>query len=63
MGEVLVTRSPSVHPGDIRKLKAVWKYELSHLRNVIVFSRKGQRPIPNMISGQEPALTALTTWC
>eukprot|EP00029_Vermamoeba_vermiformis_P013257 TRINITY_DN8173_c0_g1_i1.p1 TRINITY_DN8173_c0_g1~~TRINITY_DN8173_c0_g1_i1.p1 ORF type:complete len:944 (-),score=81.25 TRINITY_DN8173_c0_g1_i1:100-2931(-) len=51
VGDVLVTRSPCVHSGDMRKLKAVHRYELSHHYNVLVFSRKGQRPIPNMISG------------
>ena len=47
LGDVLVTRSPCVHPGDIRKLKAVDREELSDLVNVIVFSSMGDRPDQN----------------
>ena len=43
-GDVLVTRNPCTHPGDIRQLRCVNKPELSHLYNVIVFSSKGDRP-------------------
>lgn len=43
-GPVLVTKNPCVHPGDIRKLKAVIKDELIHLENVVVFPSKGSRP-------------------
>jgi len=50
-GDVLVTKNPCTHPGDIRKLKAVSlsddpdKYKpLSYLTNVVVFPIKGQRP-------------------
>ena len=43
-GDVLVTRNPCHHPGDIRKLKCVYKEELKHLYNVVVFSSKGERP-------------------
>ena len=37
-GKVLVTRSPQVHPGDVQLVTAVRRPELSHLKNVIVFS-------------------------
>ena len=50
-GTVVVTRSPCLHPGDVRALKAVNKSELSHLENVIVFSQKGDRPVPDKMSG------------
>ena len=43
-GKVLVTRSPWVHPGDIRVLKAVYKEELRYLTNIIVFPSNGMRP-------------------
>ena len=49
--EVYVTRNPCTHPGDIRRLKCVYKPELSHLYNVIVFSSKGARPQQDMMSG------------
>jgi hypothetical protein len=42
--DVLVTRNPCQHPGDVRRLKCVNRPELAHLFNVIVFSSKGSRP-------------------
>ena len=50
-GNVLVTRNPCTHPGDIRLLKAVNKPQLQYLFNVVVFSAKGERPVCNMMSG------------
>lgn len=49
--EVLVMKNPCNHPGDIRRCKAVNREELDHLVNVVVFSRKGQRPEQNKMSG------------
>ena len=49
-GRVIVTRSPSVHPGDIRSLQCVDRAELRHLENVIVFSSKGDRPTCSKMS-------------
>ena len=43
-GDVLVTKNPCSHPGDVRKLVAVDIKELHHLYNVVVFSTKGSRP-------------------
>ena len=45
-----MTRSPSVHPGDIRSLICVDVPELRHLENVIVFSSKGDRPTCSKMS-------------
>ncbi|KAI7881914.1 RdRP-domain-containing protein [Lichtheimia hyalospora FSU 10163] len=50
-GECLVFRSPALHPGDARILKAVERSELKHLYNVVVFSSKGSRDVPSMLSG------------
>ena len=56
-GDVIVTRNPCSHPGDIRQLKAVkpkkeyFKKYFKNLFNVIVFSSKGDRPQSNMMSG------------
>lgn len=47
---MIVTRSPSVHPGDIRSLQCVDRPELRHLENVIVFSSKGDRPTCSKMS-------------
>ena len=50
--EVFITKNPCLHPGDIRILKANPNCPLlSHLVNVVVFSSKGERPVPNMIGG------------
>ncbi|KAL4947610.1 RNA dependent RNA polymerase-domain-containing protein [Aspergillus filifer] len=49
--EVLVTRNPCLHPGDLRKLKAVNRPELSHLADCVVFSVKGDRPAADQMSG------------
>ena len=48
---VTVYRSPSLYPGDIKILKAVENPFLSHMKNVIVFSKKGKRPTFNKLSG------------
>jgi hypothetical protein len=37
-GDVAITRSPQIHPGDMQKVKAVRRPELEHLTNVVVFS-------------------------
>jgi RNA-dependent RNA polymerase len=53
-GEVIVTRSPVVHPGDIRRLKAIGKPSTPFLeaqRNVIMFSQRGQRSVASMCGG------------
>ena len=50
-GEILVSRNPCTHPGDIRLLKAVDRPEFHYLTNVIVFPSKGERPLCNMMSG------------
>lgn len=50
---VLIVRNPCLHPGDIRVVKCVDKQELHYLRDVVVFSKKGLRPIQNMCSGSD----------
>ena len=49
--EVLVTRNPCLHPGDLQKFRAVEKLELSHLVDCIVFPTKGKRPSADLMSG------------
>ena len=49
--EILVTRNPCLHPGDLQKFSAVEKPELSHLTDCIVFAVRGKRPSADMMSG------------
>ena len=49
--KVTVYRSPSLHPGDIKILNAVNNPLLEHMINVIVFSKRGNRPTFNQLSG------------
>eukprot|EP00814_Leptocylindrus_danicus_P018554 CAMPEP_0116022626 /NCGR_PEP_ID=MMETSP0321-20121206/11096_1 /TAXON_ID=163516 /ORGANISM="Leptocylindrus danicus var. danicus, Strain B650" /LENGTH=1212 /DNA_ID=CAMNT_0003493727 /DNA_START=209 /DNA_END=3844 /DNA_ORIENTATION=+ len=48
---VLVGRNPSLHPGDLRLLRAVDVPHLHHLVNVVVFPCNGHRPSPTEMSG------------
>ncbi|KMU81659.1 RNA-directed RNA polymerase Rdp1 [Coccidioides immitis RMSCC 3703] len=50
-GPCIIARNPSLHPGDIRVVKAVNAPALHHLRDVIVFPQTGDRDIPSMCSG------------
>jgi RNA-dependent RNA polymerase len=50
-GICIVGRNPSLHPGDIRVVEAVDCPKLRHLKDVVVFPSKGDRPVPSMLSG------------
>ena len=54
-GDVMVTRNPCMHPGDIRMLRAVdndkVRQKLGHIKDCIVFPQKGHRPHPNEMGG------------
>ncbi|RFU28144.1 hypothetical protein B7463_g8205, partial [Scytalidium lignicola] len=50
-GICFVGRNPSLHPGDIRVVRAVNVPELHYLRDVVVFPQNGDRDIPSMCSG------------
>jgi len=55
--EVLVTKNPCLHPGDIRVLKPRDDKDVrkafGHLLNCIVFPQKGERPHTSEISGSD----------
>ena len=53
-GQVAITRSPALHPGDIQIVQAVdvpSDSPLTKLRNCVVFSQKGDRDLPSQLSG------------
>nr|POF24091.1 rna-dependent rna polymerase 1 [Quercus suber] len=49
--DVLIARNPSQRDSDIQKVRAVRRRELSHLRDVIIFSTQGRRPLASKLSG------------
>ena len=53
IGDLFVTKNPCLHPGDLKRVRAVDIPELRHLYDVVVFPSKGQRPIPNELSGSD----------
>ena len=65
-GDVLVTKNPCSHPGDIQKVRAVNRPELKglkHLFNVVVYSSKGERPQQHKLSmGDLDGDTYFVTW-
>ncbi|KAJ6519524.1 RNA-directed RNA polymerase 2 [Mycena sanguinolenta] len=56
-GDVLISRSPTIHPGDIQRVKAIGKpppgscFEIEPLPNTVVFSVLGERPLPSCCGG------------
>jgi hypothetical protein len=49
-GAVLICRSPCNVPGDIQRAYAVaGKKKFSFLKSVLIFSAKGERPLPDML--------------
>ncbi|KIY66410.1 RdRP-domain-containing protein [Cylindrobasidium torrendii FP15055 ss-10] len=50
-GRVLITRSPQIHPGDVQFVNAVDRPQLRHLKNVVVFSCRGNRSLASCLGG------------
>lgn len=51
---IIVTRSPAMHPGDVQIVNAVAVSDCSPLKklsNVVVFSQHGARDLPSQLSG------------
>jgi hypothetical protein len=49
--DVLITRHPVLRPSDMQKVKTVYKMELSHIVDVVVFPSRGCRPLASMLQG------------
>ena len=49
--DVLVGRLPALLPSDIQRRKAVWRKELQHFRDVVVFPSTGDVALAEMLSG------------
>ncbi|KAF8471693.1 RNA dependent RNA polymerase-domain-containing protein [Kalaharituber pfeilii] len=53
-GQIVITRAPAMHPGDVQVCRAVDVRPgspLLALRNCVVFSQKGDRDLPSQLSG------------
>jgi RNA-dependent RNA polymerase len=56
-GPILVSRSPTIHPGDVQIAHAIGRPKLGSafahepLPNTVVFSMQGQRPLPSCLGG------------
>ncbi|GBE78383.1 RNA dependent RNA polymerase-domain-containing protein [Sparassis latifolia] len=56
-GPTLISRSPTIHPGDVQLVRAIGRpppgspFEKESLRNSVVFSIKGARPLPSCLGG------------
>ncbi|KAH6233119.1 RNA-directed RNA polymerase [Parastagonospora nodorum] len=50
-GVCVLARNPSLHPGDLRVVRAVDVPALHHLKNVVVLPQTGDRDLANMCSG------------
>lgn len=49
--DVLVARNPAYLASDMQLRRAVYKHELRHYKNVIIFPTKGIRPLASLLSG------------
>ncbi|KAK4609894.1 RNA-dependent RNA polymerase 1 [Fulvia fulva] len=51
LGVCVLARNPSLHPGDVRVVKAVDVLDLHHKKNEVILPTAGDRPLANMCSG------------
>lgn len=49
--EVIVARHPALRRSDVQKMRAVYKTELSHLLDVVVFPSRGCIPLASKLQG------------
>lgn len=61
--DVLVVRNPCLYPGDCLKLRAVYRPELAHLVDCVVFATRGKRAAPSMSSGGDLGELLYSVYC
>ncbi|KAL1641810.1 hypothetical protein SLS58_005852 [Diplodia intermedia] len=49
--QVIVARNPALRRSDIQKVRACFKLELSHLKDVVVFPTRGSFPLAGKLQG------------
>ncbi|KIW91622.1 uncharacterized protein Z519_07590 [Cladophialophora bantiana CBS 173.52] len=49
--EFLVARNPALLASDMQKCRSVYKHELRHYKNVILFPQRGDIPLASLLSG------------
>ncbi|KIM48044.1 hypothetical protein M413DRAFT_22601 [Hebeloma cylindrosporum] len=56
-GRILISRSPTIHPGDVMVVNAIGRpppgscFDIEPLPNTVVFSVLGNRPVPSCLGG------------
>lgn len=62
--QCIVAKNPVMHPGDIRVVRCVDNPRLHYLKDVLVFSQRGLRPVFNQCSGSDlDGDVFLLSWC
>lgn len=62
--QCIVAKNPVMHPGDIRVVRCVDSPRLHYLKDVVVFSQRGTRPVFNQCSGSDlDGDIFLLSWC
>ena len=61
--DVLVARLPALLASDIQRVQAVWRKELRHFKDVVVFPTQGDIPLAELLSGGDyDGDTVWTCW-
>lgn len=64
IGQCIIAKNPVTHPGDVRVVRCVDIAQLHYMKDVIVFSKKGTRPVFNQCSGSDlDGDIFLISWC
>lgn len=53
VGTAIIAKCPCMHPGDVRVVRCVDRQDLHYMKDVLVFSQRGARPLFNQCSGSD----------